>query len=148
MRRILLMEITLLLLVGFIIGFIMISLGMGAALYIGSFITLFGLTAKTAAASALVTTLPALIIATLIYHGVRKNTTVNPTTTGKNTVSYSGRLSEHWAEVCWLTGLTSTTTRSSSASFWWFWRYQSCTKPSLSPTFTTKPGRRKRDSTR
>ena len=66
------MEITLLLLVGFIIGFIMISLGMGAALYIGSFITLFGLTAKTAAASALVTTLPALIIATLIYHGVRK----------------------------------------------------------------------------
>ncbi|MFK5676729.1 MULTISPECIES: sulfite exporter TauE/SafE family protein [unclassified Ligilactobacillus] len=66
------MEIALLLLIGFIIGFVMISLGMGAALYIGSFITLLGLTAKTAAASALVTTLPALIIATLIYHGVRK----------------------------------------------------------------------------
>ena len=42
-------------------------IGMGAALYIGCFITLFHLPDKTAAATALVTTLPALIIGTYSY---------------------------------------------------------------------------------
>ena len=62
------MHIGLLILCGFLIGFILIFLGMGAALYIGCLITIFHLSAKTAAASALVVTLPALIIGTLINH--------------------------------------------------------------------------------
>lgn len=62
------MHIGLLILCGFFIGFILIFLGMGAALYIGCLITLFHLNAKTAAASALVVTLPALIIGTLVNH--------------------------------------------------------------------------------
>ena len=62
------MHIGLLILCGFLIGFILIFLGMGAALYIGCLITVFHLSAKTAAASALVVTLPALIIGTLINH--------------------------------------------------------------------------------
>lgn len=66
------MHIILLLLCGLFIGFIMLSLGMGAALYIGCFITVFHLVDKTAAATALVTTLPALIIGTFFYY--RKHT--------------------------------------------------------------------------
>ena len=62
------MHIGLLILCGFLIGFILIFLGMGAALYIGCLITIFHLSAKTAAASALVVTLPALIIGTLINY--------------------------------------------------------------------------------
>lgn len=62
------MHIGLLILCGFLIGFILIFLGMGAALYIGCLITIFHLSAKTAAASALIVTLPALIIGTLINH--------------------------------------------------------------------------------
>lgn len=46
------MHIGLLILCGFLIGFILIFLGMGAALYIGCLITIFHLSAKTAAASA------------------------------------------------------------------------------------------------
>lgn len=61
------MQLLLLTLCGLLIGFIMISLGMGAALYIGCFITLFHLSDKTAAASALITTLPALLIGTFFY---------------------------------------------------------------------------------
>lgn len=62
------MHIGLLILCGFLIGFILIFLGMGAALYIGCLITIFHLSAKTAAASALIITLPALIVGTLINH--------------------------------------------------------------------------------
>lgn len=65
------MNILMLTLCGFIIGFILISVGMGAALYIGCLITFFHLPDKTAAASALVITLPALIVGTYFYH--RKN---------------------------------------------------------------------------
>lgn len=57
----------LLILCGCLIGFILISLGMGAALYIGCLITFFHLSDKTAAASALVITLPALVIGTYFY---------------------------------------------------------------------------------
>lgn len=68
------MHTVLLILCGLVIGFILISLGMGAALYIGCLITLFHLPDKTAAASALVVTLPALIIGTLLY---RRKQTIN-----------------------------------------------------------------------
>ena len=62
------MEIALLILCGLVIGFILVSLGMGAALYIGSLTAIFKLADKTAAATALVTTLPALLIGTYLYY--------------------------------------------------------------------------------
>ena len=62
------MEIILLILFGLIIGFILVAFGMGAALYIGSLTAIFKLADKTAAATALVTTMPALIIGTYLYY--------------------------------------------------------------------------------
>ncbi len=87
------MHIGLLILCGFLIGFILIFLGMGAALYIGCLITIFHLSAKTAAASALVVTLPALIIGTLINH--RTHTTQRENGGSKCARRYASCI-DHW----------------------------------------------------
>ena len=53
---------------GIFIGFILTSIGLGAALYIGCLITFFHYPGKVAAATSLITVLPSVLIGTYLYY--------------------------------------------------------------------------------
>lgn len=65
------MEIVYLLLIGLVVGFFVISMGGGAAIYLGVLTTMFHLEPATAAATSLITALPSLILGSLGYYRQR-----------------------------------------------------------------------------